>query len=507
MGQAENSGMRLRFWIGLVCVLLIAAGSVVAALVVRSDDNADFHQMQKDEAVRAAHQAESMAKLAVGQLASAAAFFQVEGHISKHEFRTISAALLRQRVLTAAALVEKVPASRRKAYEREQGVAISERDPRAPRGPGARLLPAKLAPVYYPLTYVGSRRAGSSAGIGFNLATDPSRGPFLRRARDTGQPVATPPIELLLGGSGINVYQAVYRDGAPRETVAERGRALIGFAAGSLRIADLARTVDKALPAQTIEQLQLEGEQISGPDEELEDPAAARVRIADRTWLLVVRDPNRPDISLPVLLAAIGIAVAALLGALILIWSRNEQVQRLEREAGEDALTGLKNRRRFEEDVKAAMARRRRDRGTGALMMIDLDHFKEVNDTHGHPAGDRLIGEVAAVLQRRSRAGDIVARLGGDEFAVVLPRSTPAEARVVAEALAAAIRQHDPLLDGADPVTASIGVAMFGPDEQLSYATLLSEADTAMYAAKDGGRDGVRVFDADAIREDAPDSF
>ncbi|HYC81168.1 MAG TPA: GGDEF domain-containing protein, partial [Solirubrobacterales bacterium] len=234
--------------------------------------------------------------------------------------------------------------------------------------------------------------------------------------------------------------------------------------------------------------------------------ATAPVRIANRQMLLVVSDPNRPDISLPLLLAAIGVAISSLLGALILIWSRNERVQQLEREAGEDALTGLKNRRRFEEEVRAAMARRRRDHGNGALLMIDLDHFKEVNDTHGHPAGDRLIEEVATVLRRRARAGDIVARLGGDEFAVVLPRSTPAEAQIVAEALVAAIRDHDPTLDGIDPVTASIGVAMFGDDPRMSFATLVSEADTAMYAAKDGGRDGVRVFDTEAIREDAPDS-
>jgi len=163
--------------------------------------------------------------------------------------------------------------------------------------------------------------------------------------------------------------------------------------------------------------------------------------------------------------------------------------------------------RRLTDYLRSEMARRRRDSGTGALLMIDLDHFKEVNDTHGHPAGDRLIEEVAQVLRRRARGGDILARLGGDEFAVVLPRITPAEAVVVAEALVGAIRRHEPTFDGVDPVTASIGVAMFGEDPRMSYATLVSEADTAMYAAKDGGRDGVRVFDVEAIREDAPDSF
>jgi diguanylate cyclase (GGDEF)-like protein len=494
--------MRLRFWVGLACVVLVAAGSVAAAVLVRNNDNADFRQMQQDEAVRAAHQAESMAQLAVGQLASAAAFFQVEGNISRHEFGVVSRALLRQHVLNAAVLLSRVPGTDRAAYERRYGYEITERAGKPGQGILRR---ARKQSHYYPVTYIAAVGPANQA-LGFDVGSEPERAPYLERARDTGRPIATPVVNLLLGGAGFNVFQAIYRDGAPTDTVAERRRALIGFAAGALRVADLAASVNKALPDHTVEQFDVNGPPISGPAAKLEDPATAPVRIADREWLLVVRDPNRPDISLPLLLAAIGVAISALLGALILIWSRNERMQELEREAGEDALTGLKNRRRFEEEVRAAMARRRRDRGTGALLIIDLDHFKEVNDSHGHPAGDRLIGEIAGVLRRRTRAGDIVARLGGDEFAVVLPRSTPAEAVVVAEALVAAIRQHDPTLDGVDPVTASIGVAMFGADERMSFATLVSEADTAMYAAKDGGRDGVRVFDAEAIREDAPGS-
>jgi diguanylate cyclase (GGDEF)-like protein len=494
--------MRLRFWIGLACVVLVAAGSVAAAVLVRSNDNADFQQMQKDEAVRAAHQAESMARLAVGQLASAAAFFQVEGHISRHEFGVVSRALLRQHVLNAAVLLGRVSGAGRGAYERRHGFEITERAGEPGQGVVRRARPRDH---YYPINFIAAVGPSTQA-LGFDVGSEPERAPYLERARDTGRPIATPVVSLLLGGAGFNVFQAIYRDGAPTATVAERRRALIGFAGGALRVADLAASVNKALPDQTIEEFDVNGAPISGPAAKLDDPATAPVRIADRQWLLVVRDPNRPDISLPLLLAAIGVAISALLGALILIWSRNERMQELEREAGEDALTGLKNRRRFEEDLRAAMARRRRDRGTGALLMIDLDHFKEVNDTHGHPAGDRLIEEIAGELRRRARAGDIVARLGGDEFAVALPRSTPAEAVIVAEALVATIRQHDPTLDGIDPVTASIGVALFGGGQRISYATLVSEADAAMYAAKDAGRDGVRVFDAEAIRENAPDS-
>ena len=174
-------------------------------------------------------------------------------------------------------------------------------------------------------------------------------------------------------------------------------------------------------------------------------------------------------------------------------------MQELRREASQDPLTGLKNRRRFNEDLELAMARARRERTTGAVLMLDLDYFKHVNDTHGHPAGDRLIKEVADVLRLRSRRSDTLARLGGDEFAVVLPRCTPAEAQLAAEGIARAIREHDPA-GGVDPVTASVGVAMFGDKPRGSSASVVSEADAAMYAAKDGGRDGVRVFDPLLIR-------
>ena len=92
--MADNGNMRLRFWIGLTAVLLIAAGSVAAALIVSADDSADFHSAQRDEAVRAAHQAEAVANLSVGQLSSAAAFFQAEGSFTKHEFDIVAKPLL-----------------------------------------------------------------------------------------------------------------------------------------------------------------------------------------------------------------------------------------------------------------------------------------------------------------------------------------------------------------------------------------------------------------------------
>ncbi|MFN8162466.1 MAG: diguanylate cyclase [Solirubrobacterales bacterium] len=487
--------MGLRSWIGLSAVLLIAAGSVVAALTVHANDQANFHKMQEDEATRSAHQAESVAALSISQLSSAAAFFQAEGSFSQHEFDIIAKPLLDEGVLSGAAFIPRVTRSRRPAFEARFGAPIFEPGPDGPQRSPSR-------PVYFPIAYAVSAFAGA-APVGYDLSADPTRAPFLRRARDSGGAIATPPVPLLIGGLGINVYRPVYRDRAPIATAAQRRRALVGFAAGAFRVGDLAAAAVHALPDSTAVQLRISNKAVIGPKGKLDDAASAPIHIADRTWLLIVRDPNRPDVGLPLLLGVVGIALAALLGSLILVWSRSERMQELQREASQDSLTGLKNRRRFEEDLRAAMARCRREGTTGALLMLDLDNFKQVNDTHGHPAGDRLIEEIAEVLRRRTRESDVLARLGGDEFAVLLPRCSRTEARVVAEAIAEAIREHRPKQDGFVAISASVGVAMFGDDPRIGFASIISEADTAMYAAKDSGRDEVRVFDPLAIREDA----
>ncbi|HXR61090.1 MAG TPA: diguanylate cyclase [Solirubrobacterales bacterium] len=487
--------MRRRFWAGIVAVTLVAVGSVLAAALVYLDDRDDFDAMQREEAMRAAHQMEAVAGLSVDQLTSAAAFFKAEDDLSRHEFQVYGRSLISQGALGGTVFIPRVPAAKRARYEQTHGIPILERT-----GP-LRFRPSRPRPVYFPITYVASKAEERRRALGYDLSQDLSRLAFLKRAETTGDPVSSTVIPLLIGGRGINVFQAVYRDGAAIETAAQRRRALVGFAAGSFRVGDLAAAATEAADPKAAVRLRVDGDTVFGPTS-LDDAAEVSLRIADRTWLLALDDPGRPTLSLPLALALMGISLAALLAALIFAWSRNERMQELERQASQDVLTGLANRRRFEEDLAAAMARSRRDRTTGALLMLDLDRFKEVNDAHGHPAGDRLIQQVAEALRRRTRASDSLARLGGDEFAVILPRCSREEARIAAEAIAAEIRGHEPA-NGAGPVTVSIGVAMFGNDPRTSVATVVSEADTAMYAAKDEGRDGVRVFDPVAVREDA----
>jgi diguanylate cyclase (GGDEF)-like protein/PAS domain S-box-containing protein len=158
--------------------------------------------------------------------------------------------------------------------------------------------------------------------------------------------------------------------------------------------------------------------------------------------------------------------------------------RRLRHLADHDDLTGLINRRRFQEELERHLAQCRRYGMTGALLVLDLDGFKAVNDNHGHSAGDRVLQAVAGALRDRLRESDIVARLGGDEFAVLLPRSDADAAERVCQALEEAIPIEVPT-PGASPIEVSVGFAPFA-DGVESVDDVLSAADASMYAAKSG---------------------
>ncbi len=476
--------MRLRFWLGYAVVAAIAIGSVAIALVVHDRESDNFDQMQHSEASRSARQVEAVARLSVGQLASAGAFYQTVERLTRHKFEVMAHSLLANGALSGTGLLLSVPGPNRGLFERRHGYPIVER-----AGLGFRR--DRVRPHYYPLLF-GASNSDLKPPLGYDIGSDPVRATFIGRARDSGKPTATRVIHLPIGGTGINVFRPVYRDGAPTATVAERRAALAGFAIGSFHVRDLTAAATSALANEVDVQLVEDGHTIAGPRLARDESAAAPLHIADRTWLLVVRDPSRPGVGLPVLIAVVGIALAALLGALVLVWSRSERMQDLKQQASHDPLTGLRNRRRFGEDLRTELARSRREKTVGAVLMLDLDNFKQVNDTLGHPVGDRVIADIADILRGRMRITDVVARLGGDEFAVVLPRCDLDEAEEVAEAIATAIRLHVLPGEAAPPVTASIGIATFGPGSE-GYDSVLSAADGAMYEAKRGGRNSIRV--------------
>jgi diguanylate cyclase (GGDEF)-like protein/PAS domain S-box-containing protein len=168
-------------------------------------------------------------------------------------------------------------------------------------------------------------------------------------------------------------------------------------------------------------------------------------------------------------------------------------------QASHDALTGLINRREFDNRLHAAVLSAQRGEGAYALLYIDLDQFKVVNDTCGHQAGDRLLRDVTGLLQGRVRASDTIARLGGDEFGVLLEGCTPEQSARVADGVRQAIKEYR-FIWGATTLSvgASVGVVQISAETE-SVAAVMSAADIACYAAKDEGRNRIHVYEADGV--------
>jgi len=176
------------------------------------------------------------------------------------------------------------------------------------------------------------------------------------------------------------------------------------------------------------------------------------------------------------------------------ISERRRFEQRLRYLADHDSLTGLANRRRFRGELEQQIDFYARYGGQGAVLILDVDHFKHVNDTSGHQAGDNVIREIAELLRARARVSDAVARLSGDEFAVLLPQIDREGAIRFAEDLRREVRLQS-TTSGPEPITVSVGVAMFGGETEEGGEPALVAADLAMYEAKDQGRDRVVLVD------------
>jgi two-component system cell cycle response regulator len=159
-----------------------------------------------------------------------------------------------------------------------------------------------------------------------------------------------------------------------------------------------------------------------------------------------------------------------------------------------DPLSGANNRRRFDRDLAAALARAEATRPL-ALAIVDLDHFKRVNDTHGHPAGDALLKAIVERLEAAVRPGDAVYRFGGEEFCLLFTHATATEAFEVAERVRSEIAARPFDIGAAAPhtATASIGVAVSRAGDDPG--ALVARADAALYEAKEGGRNRVVAGD------------
>ncbi len=205
--------------------------------------------------------------------------------------------------------------------------------------------------------------------------------------------------------------------------------------------------------------------------------------------------PNDSLLLLQTFMGVITVTAAAMAAE---VSERKRFASTLRHLADHDFLTGLLAPRRFLADLAHELARSRRYGDSGALVFLDLDNFKAVNDSLGHLRGDEVLKSVSVVLRRRLRDTDPIARLGGDEFAILLPRTDMRRGLRIADELRGTLAAHE-IEAGGSPMrlTASVGIALY-PEHGEEVEDLLARADTAMYRAKEQGRDRVCVFSEEA---------
>jgi len=473
---------------------------------------------------------------ATGLLFSMRAYFESLDHrVSRTEYQTFSHSL-RQRVvgLRDTGWAPRVAAAERAGFEQAIRAAgdpdfeIRERD--ADGG----LVRAADRDEYFPILY-SDPGTTSRPLMGFDLASEPMPNRVIALARATDRPAATPPLKLMNmqpPNGGVMSFIVVRNAALPNS---DAPTTIAGVVFGAFETEPMiANILTSKLPMATLEMYVFDlrgplGNRLIYWHSPSGRPAPAEasllagrhwqttLELVDQQWGIIFAPSEKFDrvvqswTALAVLAGGLTLT-ASIAGYLWLTLRRTQQLERLTaslRETGEelrhrgarldylarhDTLTGLPNRMAFRDNVANELKRTRRGSGL-ALLYLDLDRFKAVNDTLGHPAGDRLLCDVADRLRDTVREVDSITRLGGDEFAIAQTASEPAR---ITETLA--VRIIDALsrpytIDGQLVVVGvSIGIAHAGSDS-ADVDHLLRRADMALYAAKRNGRGTWRLFE------------
>ncbi len=403
--------------------------------------------------------------------------------------------------------------------------------------PDYAIWPAGNRDIYNPVTYLEPRTPRNLKAQGFDMLSEPTRQAALVQARDTGQPAITARLTLTAetetkpntpANFGFIVYLPIYQSGLPTDTVDQRRAALRGFVNSPFRVNDLMRSLLRGMTdginlriydgaSASPEALMYDEEETnhSASAARLDSPEHAKVKtitmaLYNHTWTLELTtlpsfSPQR-GVS-PLLILLPGVAISLLLSLLTLLLSvRFRMIQHSQqhyfRLSNFDTLTKLPNRAMFNDRLERNRLQAQRGGFKLAVLFVDIDHFKAVNDNLGHDVGDALLQEVAARMEACVRKVDTVARLGGDEFTVILcDLQDTHDAGKVAQTMLNKLAEPFALDDKLLSISVSIGIALY-PADASEAADLLKNADLAMYAAKRQGRGQFQYFVAAA-----PDDF
>jgi len=377
------------------------------------------------------------------------------------------------------------------------------------RPPGER-------PDYFPIVFNEPFVGRNARVVGFDMFSEPVRRASMERARDNADVAISG--KLVLAGEafrgaqaqqpGFVMYVPVFRREARTLPPVGRDAALAGYVFSPFRMHDLMRGILDDGVLQVLDMQVFDGD--ARPEAELIDTRTAwRATASDaaplfsrrvdfpmpgRNWTIqFVSRPAfdatlRDDRPWSLLAAGIvgGVVLFALTVLLVAAWNRAHELSM------RDPLTGLYNRRYLEETMGRELPRARRMGQSVGVIVLDIDHFKRLNDTYGHDAGDLVLERTGELLRAATRNSDIACRFGGEEFAIVLPGATLAIARNRAEAIRASLESMRVDFDGRPigPLTVSAGVAALPPHSQ-DWGFTMHQADRALYTAKQAGRNKV----------------
>jgi diguanylate cyclase (GGDEF)-like protein len=400
-------------------------------------------------------------------------------------------------------------------------VRLAERDAHVKRVRADGLAEYDIRPpgerdTYVPIVYSEPFRGRNARVVGLDTFNQPVLRVAIDRAFEVSDVAITE--KVVLPGEdasgaettqpGIVMYLPVFRAGKPLASKEERDAALLGFVFATFRMTDLAAGVlDRSL-AQAVDMAVYDGGRLV-PEALLAGPAdkpagapvfqrASAFDLGGRQWTLAFG--SRPEFearaqdAIAISVLGVGLAVSAALFVLtlLLVAARNRAADMSTR----DTLTQLFNTRYLEETMGLELARAKRAQQAAALILIDVDRFKEIEGEFGLGCGEQLLKQVARLLDKNTRDSDITCRLGGAQFAVGMPGANADNARMRAEVLRAAL-ESTPIECGGKSlgqVTLSAGAAAY-PQHGEDWASLLQRAHRALYAAKGAGRNRVTVAD------------
>jgi diguanylate cyclase (GGDEF)-like protein len=379
------------------------------------------------------------------------------------------------------------------------------------------------APIVQREPYVGRNRAR----LGTDVWLDPVRRPALERARDSGMAAISGKVRLKLDTEadappGFVLYLPIYAPGQPHDNVEQRRANLLGWVYAAFRMNDfmaslygghapgLALAVYDGTEPSNASLMYRSGEENTSPTESSGDAISVNeyLVVGGHSWTLSLSTQEafvgQYGRGAQTAIAGAGTVLSLLLA--LLAWQlasgrdralriASAMTDELRHMAQHDSLTGLPNRALFNDRLNRELAHAKRQYGRFAMVFIDLDNFKPINDTYGHAVGDQLLTQVAQRLSDCVREADTVARIGGDEFVALMAELSDTDSILaLAEKLRLALKQPFAVNVHELTISCSIGVAVY-PDNGSTAEAITKCADSAMYRAKEAGRDCVRLCD------------